>query len=210
MLNLVIILCFISNESILSQEIQGLYAIVVQDQAPHKRVGAVELKGDDVDLLTDLVILLAQVHLQLVDHKGAWTNLEGVVPLEVDAANAPLAEHDGEWELMWIIERNPPHRDAISLPMRHVELDDGIWLLSVDRVNLVVVPSNNSEPFALQMDNAPDVVTDQVPLGAEHKSHLCVFTRLVLILLGSSGVGVPVLYIHLALTIRINVLGWVL
>ena len=114
MLNLVIILCFISNESILSQEIQGLYAIVVQDQAPHKRVGAVELKGDDVDLLTDLVILLAQVHLQLVDViRDAlvfpWANLEGVVPLEVDAANARLAEHDGEWELMRIIERNQPH-----------------------------------------------------------------------------------------------------
>lgn len=40
---------------------------MVKDEPTDKGVGSVELEGDNVDLLAHLVILFAQIHLQLVN-----------------------------------------------------------------------------------------------------------------------------------------------
>ena len=75
----------------MTQEVQSLDAVVIQNKSAHKGIGTVELKGHDVDLLSYLVILFAEVELKLVllvryTFVFPRTNLECVVSLEVNAA----------------------------------------------------------------------------------------------------------------------------
>ena len=109
---------------------------MVQHKSSDIRVGSVKLECHYVDLLSHLVVLPTQVHLQLVNivrysFVSPRTNFEGIVSLEVYAANTSLAEHNGEWELILVIKRNESHRDAILLSWRHIELNDCIRLLPV-------------------------------------------------------------------------------
>ena len=147
---------------------------MVQHQPSHETVAAVELQSVNVYLLADLVIFLAEVHLQLVHVVGHALVLPGrdfktVIPLEINAAYAVLAENHGERELMHVVEGNQPHRDSTDLARWHVELEDGVRIGAVNLVDAIVSPGNYSPAVIVELDEATDIVSQKVTLCHEHE-----------------------------------------
>ena len=150
---------------------------MVEYQSAYKWVGTIKFKSDNIDLFTHLVILFWKVHFQLIDIVWnslvfPWADLEGVEALEVNTANRSLTKNHCKWELIWVIERNETHWDAVTFTVRHVELDYSVRLFTVYWVNSWVIPSNYSITLIFKVDKTSYIMTNEIPLGTEYKSHL--------------------------------------
>ena len=109
-------------------------------------------------------------------------DFERVESFKVYAANGRLAQNHGKWEQVWLVEGYEAHADRVRLSVRHVELDDGVWLVSVKRIDARIVPAYAAVLGSFDVDQASDVLAYQVTLCAEDKAHfrvLQVFVQLL-------------------------------